>query len=73
MTEPPQDIPENHGRVGGPPHAVVLASNLWDLSLYADHKAIRGADLPPELLTRWLADAGALFAEIKVRSPDLAF
>ncbi len=53
--------------MGGPPHAVVLAANLWDLSLYADHKAARGADLPPELLQRWLTDAQTLFAEIKVR------
>ena len=52
--------------MGGPPHAVVLAANLWDLSLYANHKAARGADLPPELLETWLADAGALFTEIKV-------
>ena len=29
---------------------------------------MRGADLPPELLQRWLADAGALFGEIKVRA-----
>ena len=47
---------------------MVLSSNLWDLSLYADHKANRGADLPPELLTRWLNDAGALFGEVKVRA-----
>ncbi len=46
---------------------MVLAANLWDLSLYADHKATRGADLPPELLQSWLSDAGTLFAAIRVR------
>ena len=53
-------------RLGKAPDVVVVSSNLWDASLYAEHGAARSADLPPDLVVRWLADAGAVFGEIKV-------